>query len=585
MRPLSRSRRSAARLGLLTITGLVLAACGGPAEVPAGPDFELALDDGLDEDAELGVLHSPIAIPGMWMPPASTLAIGDRQVVARQGPPRVSDGGQCPSTNPWTCSCVHPACSRGLPGTLEFASFLRMRFPQIRGAGGFDCCRQNTGNTAYLSVHSIGRAIDLTIRQINGDADNTAGDEVANWLVEHAQDIGVQLVVWDRASWNAGRAPGGRLNPYTGPIPHTDHIHVELNLDGANRRTPFFTSGASRGGPSCEARCEGTVIVRADCSTGDCGAFGVACIADPAPRCVVPGCPTTGTGSICLDDSRILRCKDGLPDGEAGNCGAFGAFCSVAGVAPTAARCVSALCVSGPTEVPVENRRCSINAGKQLDCFADGQIMERDCPAGTVCSMRSGAVDCVPPQPECPVPAAGAPLDDRIVCLGTGELARCLNGNVATAQTCGPGLSCVDSGGPARCAVAECVRPDGTISTDAVCTAGGDLGRCDALGGLSGVTPCPSGQACTTASGRAVCAPGERPEPDDGEDLPGVMIEPDAGLAPGADGGTEGGAASDAGAGAALDGGIAPSGCAAATPGAGWPVLLLLAGLALRRRR
>jgi len=76
-----------------------------------------------------------------------------------------------------------------------------------------------------------------------GQADNTRGDEVANWLISNAQSIGVQLVIWDRSGWNASR--GSKLSPYGGPHPHHDHLHVELNTDAAARRTPWFRGGST----------------------------------------------------------------------------------------------------------------------------------------------------------------------------------------------------------------------------------------------------------------------------------------------------------------------------------------------------
>lgn len=440
-------------------------------------------------------------VAGPWTLPPSTRATGDRQYVRYDGSPLVSSGGRCTSANAFACSCTHPACSQGLPGTLEFAAFLRRRFSQIRGAGGFDCCRQNTGNTAYLSVHSIGRAIDLSIPLLNGDANNTAGDAVANWLVEHAQEIGVQIVIWDRSSWRAERAAGDKLRPYTGPIPHTDHIHMELSLDGANRRTPFFTSGASSGGTTCTPRCEGSRIVAADCSSGDCAAYGTQCLTDPTPRCGTPECPRTGTASVCLDSARILDCNNGVLRGV-GNCGAYGAFCSTAGVTPTTARCVFSLCVSGPTMAPWAHNQCSITPGRQLECFADGGAREVPCPTGQVCSMATGTPRCVAPLPQCPVPPAGTMgLVERQVCLDAGTVARCINGNVYSVTRCGAGATCVAAGSAASCTASTMPGSDddpdvpmmdaGTTTVDAGRDAGGMM-RVDA-GTDAGRPPTDSG--------------------------------------------------------------------------------------------
>ena len=87
--------------------------------------------------------------------------------------------------------------------------------------------------------HGTGRALDVFIPLDKGKADNGKGDEVANWLVKNAEKIGVQLVIWDRTMWVAANS-GEKAVGYTGPHPHHDHIHLELNIDGAERRTPFF---------------------------------------------------------------------------------------------------------------------------------------------------------------------------------------------------------------------------------------------------------------------------------------------------------------------------------------------------------
>jgi hypothetical protein len=237
---------------------------------------------------DVGSQSDEVAIPGRWIAPAGTRAIAATQYVSVVDPPTVAPLGRCTSTNAFACSCTHPACMSALPGTRELDAYLRRRFPYLR-AGGLYCCRQNSATTAtpVLSVHAIGRAIDLMVPMAGGDADNTLGDAVANWLVENAEYVGVQRVVWDRSYWNGERGFGALSSA---SLPHTDHIHVEVSPAGAARQTPFFTSGASTG-MSCAARCEGTRVINADCSSVDCAATGAACMAGPPPRCGAPPPP------------------------------------------------------------------------------------------------------------------------------------------------------------------------------------------------------------------------------------------------------------------------------------------------------
>ena len=77
------------------------------------------------------------------------------------------------------------------------------------------------------------------IPRVGGRANSAIGDPIANWLVQNATAIGVQYLIWNRVSWN-GHIKAPKDRPYTGPNPHTDHIHVELNHDGAGRKTPWF---------------------------------------------------------------------------------------------------------------------------------------------------------------------------------------------------------------------------------------------------------------------------------------------------------------------------------------------------------
>lgn len=122
--------------------------------------------------------------------------------------------------------------------------FLRAQFPVIHDVGGY-VCRQNTANTANTSVHGLGRALDLMIRRLPDGSADPRGDEVAQWLIDHADEIGVQTIIWNRSIWSVGRTGTGSLRAYTGPSSHTDHIHMELNAAGAAKQTPWFSRPGS----------------------------------------------------------------------------------------------------------------------------------------------------------------------------------------------------------------------------------------------------------------------------------------------------------------------------------------------------
>ena len=204
-------------VGLLV--GVVAAGC-------AADEF-IESDDWIDD--EEGAV-SEIAISGRWLAPSSTLAAGDRQTVGYDEAGAWNGGRNCGGGL--------------LAGSRQLGEHLRARFRGVSRYEGY-ACRQNTASAGQLSVHGTGRAIDVFIPLSRGSADNTYGDAIANWLIENAQSIGVQYIVWDRSSWSASRPRGAKLRGYTGPHPHHDHLHIELTVAAAARRTPWFTSGGS----------------------------------------------------------------------------------------------------------------------------------------------------------------------------------------------------------------------------------------------------------------------------------------------------------------------------------------------------
>jgi hypothetical protein len=118
------------------------------------------------------------------------------------------------------------ACSAwGLrPSAVHIRDVVLREFPdQLVGVEGFVC--RHGAKTGQISLHGAGRALDLFP---GGDAETAKarGDRMANWLVEHAQALHIQLIIWDRSQW---RADGSSDVAYRGASPHTDHLHVEVS--------------------------------------------------------------------------------------------------------------------------------------------------------------------------------------------------------------------------------------------------------------------------------------------------------------------------------------------------------------------
>lgn len=226
-----------------------------------------------------------------WTLPSDVRTIGESLGSRYDDAPAWSDGAGC--TGDLTA------------GARELRAHLEVAFPDIGRIEGY-ACRQNTADTSKTSMHGTGRALDIFIPRAGGAADNAAGDPVANWLVENAGDVGVQLVIWDRWKWSRGRS-GRRDSAYGGPHPHDDHIHVEITLDAAAMLTPFFfgaTPPPDDGGaapppsaPGCTDTCafarngacddggEGSLYSRCELGTdcADCGARDTSAPPPPPP--------------------------------------------------------------------------------------------------------------------------------------------------------------------------------------------------------------------------------------------------------------------------------------------------------------
>lgn len=182
--------------------------------------------------------QAAVSIPGPWDIPDATLAIGDTQSVEYTG------------AGPWR---GESGCGAGLTdGASVLREFLMASYPQIRSIGGYSC-RAIVGNSSQMSVHATGRALDIMLPLHAGDADNDLGDPIGNWLIEHAEEIGIQYIIWDRWTWGAHRSSGEKERSYGGSHPHHDHLHVEISTAASRMETPWFRGAMD---PPMIADCE-----------------------------------------------------------------------------------------------------------------------------------------------------------------------------------------------------------------------------------------------------------------------------------------------------------------------------------------
>lgn len=169
-----------------------------------------------------------------------------------------------------------------LQGTQALGSRIETTFT-VTGLSGY-ACRQNTANRSEISAHGTGRALDVF-------ASPTNGDEVANWLVRNASDLGVQLVIWNRTLWIVS-ASGPRIRSYGGPNPHTDHVHAELTRAAANSAgPPPIPAGADDAGTGAADAEPPAPPATACTGDGDCN----------------PG--NEGSGQICTAGSCVAGCR------------------------------------------------------------------------------------------------------------------------------------------------------------------------------------------------------------------------------------------------------------------------------------
>lgn len=121
------------------------------------------------------------------------------------------------------------------PHAIALGRMIRAAFPWVHTVGFLRGTRLRRGSD-QASVHAVGRALDVMM-PANGDA---RGEALANWLVENAQPLGVQLVIWDRSEWQPGRSHNGVADPNAratliahpgngdASSAHTNHVHVEV---------------------------------------------------------------------------------------------------------------------------------------------------------------------------------------------------------------------------------------------------------------------------------------------------------------------------------------------------------------------
>lgn len=84
------------------------------------------------------------------------------------------------------------------------------------------------------SDHPKGLALDVMTRELS------KGNEIAAWAIAHPD---VTYVIWNRRIYDRRDSKG--WVSYSGPSPHTDHVHISFAAKGTGGTVPVSTPGES----------------------------------------------------------------------------------------------------------------------------------------------------------------------------------------------------------------------------------------------------------------------------------------------------------------------------------------------------
>ncbi len=127
------------------------------------------------------------------------------------------------------------------PGAVAFAKLLNATY----GTHTYGILRK------CAAEHGEGRALDWMLDSTK-PANLALGNALTRWLTAPdaqgrpgamARRFGINYIIWNHQEWGSW-APQRGWFPYTGSVPHTDHIHFTFNWDGASKRTSWWSGVA-----------------------------------------------------------------------------------------------------------------------------------------------------------------------------------------------------------------------------------------------------------------------------------------------------------------------------------------------------
>lgn len=130
------------------------------------------------------------------------------------------------------------------PGVVAFRDLVLAAYPGTGDSGIARACNSEAG----VSEHKEGRAWDWTV-SINKPAQVAQVDDLMRWLTATdsygntaamVRRLGIMYIIWNHRIWKSYQITKG-WQPYTGPVPHTDHVHVSFSWAGAYQKTSYWT--------------------------------------------------------------------------------------------------------------------------------------------------------------------------------------------------------------------------------------------------------------------------------------------------------------------------------------------------------
>ncbi|WP_051713251.1 hypothetical protein [Spirillospora albida] len=171
---------------------------------------------------------------GQAAPAASTSASG-AAFAAKLESARAATSA-APATAP--ASTTHAHESSPVTGRSKLTGRMRglinevdQRFGPFPTIGGW----RSDGGIAGGGEHPLGRAADFMLSSggaMPSAAQRAKGREIAEWITDNADRLGVKYVIYDQKIWNPSRAAEGwRPMENRGSVTqnHYDHIHVSVN--------------------------------------------------------------------------------------------------------------------------------------------------------------------------------------------------------------------------------------------------------------------------------------------------------------------------------------------------------------------